>query len=53
MKAEAGQVTSNVTSLQKTRRAMWLLISVNRVVEFPGTGLGRLITINSELKGAI
>ena len=28
-------------------------ISVNRVVEFPGAGLGRLITINSELNGAI
>ena len=27
--------------------------SVNRVVEFPGAGLGRLITINSELNGAI
>ena len=27
--------------------------SVNRVVEFPGSGLGRLITINSELNGAI
>ena len=29
------------------------LFSVNRVVEFPGAGLGRLITINSELNGAI
>ena len=27
--------------------------SVNSVVEFPGAGLGRLITINSELNGAI
>ena len=27
--------------------------SVNRVVELPGAGLGRLITINSELNGAI
>ena len=27
--------------------------SVNRVVEFPGAGLGRLITINSKLNGAI
>ena len=27
--------------------------SVNSVVEFPGEGLGRLITINSELNGAI
>ena len=26
--------------------------SVNRVVEFPGAGMGRLITINSELNGA-
>ena len=30
-----------------------LVNSVNRVVEFPGAGLGRLITINSELNGAI
>ena len=29
------------------------IISVNRVVKFPGAGLGRLITINSELNGAI
>ena len=27
--------------------------SVNSVVEFPGAGLGRLITINSELNGTI
>ena len=27
--------------------------SVNRVVEFPVAGLGRLITINFELNGAI
>ena len=30
-----------------------MVVSVNRVVEFPGAGLGRLITINSELNGAI
>ena len=30
-----------------------ICISVNSVVEFPGAGLGRLITINSELNGAI
>ena len=30
-----------------------MYLSVNNVVEFPGAGLGRLITINSELKGAI
>ena len=30
---------------------MW--ISVNSVVEFPGAGLGRMKTINSELNGAI
>ena len=30
-----------------------IISSVNRVVEFPGAGLGRLITINSELNGAI
>ena len=28
-------------------------VSVNSVLEFPGAGLGRLITINSELNGAI
>ena len=34
----------------------WVILlysSVNSVVEFPGAGLGRLITINSELNGAI
>ena len=30
-----------------------MVLSVNSVVEFPGAGLGRLITINSELNGAI
>ena len=30
-----------------------MCISVNSVMEFPGAGLGRLITINSELNGAI
>ena len=28
-------------------------VRVSNVVEFPGAGLGRLITINSELNGAI
>ena len=28
-------------------------VSVNRVVEFPGAGLGWLKTMNSELNGAI
>ena len=30
-----------------------MYLSVNNVVEFPGAGLGRLITINSDLNGAI
>ena len=30
-----------------------MYLSVNNAVEFPGAGLGRLITINSEFNGAI
>ena len=38
--------------IRKEKRAPVLIISVSSVVEFPGAGLGRLITINSELNGA-
>ena len=30
-----------------------LMVSVTSVVEFPEAGMGRLVTINSELNGAI
>ena len=41
------------TVSEKKNKVLELSNNVNRVVEFPGAGLGRLITINSELNGAI
>ena len=39
-------------ALQGSAKHIPMHISVNSVVEYPGAGLGRLITINSELNGA-
>ena len=30
-----------------------ILMSISNIVEYPGAGLSRLITINSELNGAV
>ena len=42
-----------IATLPVLAQMCMMCISVNSVVEFPGAGSGRLITINSELNGAI
>ena len=39
-------------SILLLKQSIDLVSSVNRVVEYPGAGLGRLRTINFELNGA-
>ena len=51
-KIDSGYILKTLNSENRIR-SVSMYISVSSVVEFPGAGLSRLITINSELNGAI
>ena len=51
-KIDSGYILKTLNSENRIR-SVSMYISVSSVVEVPGAGLSRLITINSELNGAI
>ena len=42
-----------IVNIGFSKKVIIMGVSVNSIVKFPRAGLGRLITINSELNGAI